>query len=106
MLETVKIKTAPCNGNPDGSVTINKSDFDPCRHQLFDKESFDKFSQEEKDAFEEQMDDEQARLEKEEADKKAEADRLAAEKDEADKLAAAAAKVEEKVEGKKSTRSK
>ena len=35
-METVVIRTAPCKGNPTGAVTINKSDFDPSKHQLFD----------------------------------------------------------------------
>ena len=33
-METVKIKVKPCEGNPEGVVIINKSDYDPDQHEL------------------------------------------------------------------------
>lgn len=35
-MTTVRIKTEPCNGNPEGIVIINKSDYDPDKHTLAD----------------------------------------------------------------------
>lgn len=34
-METVKIKVQPCEGNEDGIVIINKSDYDPEKHELY-----------------------------------------------------------------------
>lgn len=36
MQNTVRIKTKPCDGNPEGIVVINESDFDPKVHTLAD----------------------------------------------------------------------
>lgn len=35
-VETVRIKTQPCKGNPDGIVIINAADYDPSKHELVD----------------------------------------------------------------------
>ena len=37
MIPTVRIKTKPCEGNPDGIVLINEADYDPAVHQLADQ---------------------------------------------------------------------
>jgi len=38
---TVKIKVKPCDGNPEGSCIINKSDYNPDVHELVDGEKKD-----------------------------------------------------------------
>lgn len=57
MIETIKIRTAPSHGNPEGSITINKCDFCAGEHELFDEESSRKFSQEELDAINKQLEE-------------------------------------------------
>lgn len=39
--ETVRIKGVPSEGNPDGVVVINKSDYDPEKHELHGVEKKD-----------------------------------------------------------------
>jgi hypothetical protein len=36
-MDTVKIKVTPCEGNEEGCVIINKSDYDPGQHELYDE---------------------------------------------------------------------
>lgn len=37
-MDTVVIRTAPCQGNPTGAVIINKEDYDPEKHVLWEEE--------------------------------------------------------------------
>lgn len=70
-METIVIRTTPCAGNPTGAVTINKDDFDPRRHELFDEASFRKFSQAEIDAIEQQLEEDRLAAKKAEDDEDA-----------------------------------
>jgi hypothetical protein len=38
-IETVRITSPVSDDNPDGFIVINKSDFDPDQHALFDTEA-------------------------------------------------------------------